>query len=161
MVLVTPDPEVKSFRRQVDGNARRFLLTARGHQSSPRHGGTASISIPPFAAKSLETCEKLVTLSAAVAQSDLPEQTHTAKRQELDKIVNGQLALVADDNVFGAISDLIGCADNRRCTKGSLALYSRNVVRASRNSLEESWKVNLPPVSSSDSLPSDLQNYDR
>ena len=76
-----------------------------------------------------------------------------AKLAGIIALAAGQLALVAQDKVFMAIRDFIGCADGRACTKGSLALYSRNVARACRTSLEDSWKVNLPPLPTSDSLP--------
>jgi hypothetical protein len=92
-------------------------------------------------------------VDTAVAQLDLPAQTRRQKRQELEQVVNGQLALVTQDAVFTALRDFLNCADNRRCTKGSLALYSRNVARACRKSLEESWNVSLPPVPASDTLP--------
>ena len=124
------------------------------HETARQQANAAVIEAQkPFAAKRLETYEKLATLTAAVAQPGLPDQVRRAKRQELDQIVNGQLALVAQDKVFMAIRDFIGCADGRACTKGSLALYSRNVARACRTSLEDSWKVNLPPLPTSDSLP--------
>ena len=124
------------------------------HQTAKQQANAAEIEAQkPFAAKRLETYEKLARLTAAVAQRDLTDQTPRAKREELDQIVNGELALVAQDKVFAAIRDFIGCADSRSCAKGSLALYSRNVARACRTSLEESWKVNLPPVPTSDALP--------
>jgi hypothetical protein len=124
------------------------------HTTAKQQANAAEIEAQkPFALKRLELYEKLGTLTAAVAQLDLPQPIRKQKRQELDQIVNGQLALVAQDSVYAAIRDFIRCADNRRCTKGSLALYSRNVARACRASLEESWKVNLPPVPTSDQLP--------
>ncbi|MFZ0590743.1 MAG: hypothetical protein WAM39_09690 [Bryobacteraceae bacterium] len=124
------------------------------HETARQQANAAEIEAQkPFATKRLELYEQLATLTAAVAQLDLPQQTRKQKRQELDQIVNGQLALVAQDSVFIALRDFIHCSDNRRCTKGSLALYSRNVARACRASLQESWKVNLPPVPSSDALP--------
>jgi len=124
------------------------------HATAKQQANAAEIEAQkPFATKRLELYEQLATLTAAVAQLDLPQQIRKQKRQELDQIINGQLALVAQDKVFAALRDFITCADNRKCTKGSLALYSRNVARACRTSLEESWKVNLPPVPSSDALP--------
>jgi hypothetical protein len=88
-----------------------------------------------------------------VAQRDLPLGIRRAKRQELDQIVNGPLALVAQDKVFAALRHFYTCLDNRQCAKGSLMLYSRNVARACRTSIEESWQVSLPSVQSSDTLP--------
>jgi hypothetical protein len=106
----------------------------------------------PFSSKRLEVYEKVSTLTAAVAQIDLPPQVRREKRQELDQVVNGPLALVAQNKVFLALVDFYACADDRNCKKGSLALYSRNVARACRTSIEESWKISLPPVPASDSL---------
>ena len=124
------------------------------HATAKQQANAAEIEAQkPFATKRLELYEKLTTLTAAVAQIDLPQQIRKQKRQELDQTINGQLALVAQDKVFAALRDFLTCADNRKCTKGSLALYSRNVARACRTSLEESWKVSLPPVPTSDALP--------
>jgi hypothetical protein len=107
----------------------------------------------PFSSKRLEVYEKVSTLTAAVAQSDLSAQVRREKRQELDQVVNGPLALVAQNKVFLALVDFYACADDRNCRKGSLALYSRNVARACRTSIEESWRISLPPVPASESLP--------
>lgn len=124
------------------------------HQTSQQQASAAEIDARrPFAAKRLEIYEKIVTLTAAIAQPELSQQTRRAKRQELEQIVNGPLALVAQDKLFAAINEFYKCADNRQCRKGSLGLYSRNVARACRTSLEESWKVSLPPVPTSDALP--------
>jgi hypothetical protein len=124
------------------------------HQSAKQQAAAAQIeSQKTFSAKRLEVYEKLATLTAAVAQSDSPQAVRRAKRQELEQIVNGPLALVAQDKIFVALNDFYACLDNRRCTKGSLALYSRNVARACRSSIEESWRVSLPPVPASDTLP--------
>ena len=124
------------------------------HQTAKQQASAAEIDARrPFAAKRLEVYEKIVNLTAAIAQPDLPQQTRRAKRQELEQIVNGPLALVAQDKLFAAILDFYKCADNRLCRKGSLGTYSRNVARACRTSLEESWKVSLPPVPTSDALP--------
>jgi hypothetical protein len=124
------------------------------HQTAKQQAASAQIeSQKPFSAKRLELYEKLVMLTAAVAQPDSPLTVRRAKRQELDEIVNGPLALVAQDKIFVALRDFYTCLDNRRCTKGSLALYSRNIARACRTSIEESWKVSLPPVPASDTLP--------
>ena len=124
------------------------------HATAKQQANSAEIEAQkPFATKRLAVYEQLTTLTATVAQLDLPAETRKQKRQELDEIINGQLALVTQDAVFGALRDFVACADNRHCTKGSLALYSRNVARACRKSLEESWNVNLPPVPASDSLP--------
>lgn len=124
------------------------------HQTAKQQASAAEIEAQkPFAAKRLEVYEKLATLAAAVAQSDLPPQIRKAKRQEMDQVVNGPLALVAQDKIFVALRDFYNCLDNRQCRKGRLTLYSRNVARACRTSIEESWKVNLPPVPASDTLP--------
>ena len=64
------------------------------HETARQQGNAAVIEAQkPFAAKRLETYEKLATLTAEVAQPGLPDQARRAKRQELDQIVNGQLAL--------------------------------------------------------------------
>ena len=124
------------------------------HQTSEHQASSAQIDAQkPFSAKRLDVYERLSSLTASVAQTDLPQQTRRAKRQELDQVVNGPLALVAQEKVFVALLDFYGCLDNRSCAKGSLAKYSRNVARACRSSIEESWKVNLPPVPTSDKLP--------
>jgi hypothetical protein len=124
------------------------------HQTAKQQAVAAQIeSQKTFSAKRLEVYEKLATLTSAVAQADSPPPVRRAKRQELEQIVNGPLALVAQDKIFVALHDFYACLDNRRCTKGSLALYSRNVARACRSSIEESWNVSLPPVPASDTLP--------
>jgi len=124
------------------------------HQTSKQQATAAEIDARrPFAAKRLEVYEKIVNLTAAIAQPDLSLQTRRARRQELEQIVNGPLALVAQDKLFAAINEFYRCADNRQCSKGSLGKYSRNVARACRASLEDSWKVSLPPVPASDTLP--------
>lgn len=124
------------------------------HQTAKQQASAADIEArKPFAAKRLEIYEKIVNLTAAIAQPDLPQQARRVKRQELEQIVNGPLALVAQDKLFTAINEFYQCADNRQCRKGSLGKYSRNVARACRTSLEESWKVSLPPVPASDALP--------
>jgi hypothetical protein len=124
------------------------------HQTSKQQATAAEIDARrPFAAKRLEIYERIVNLTAAIAQPDLSQQTRRAKRQELEQIVNGPLALVAQDKLFAAINEFYKCADNRQCAKGSLSKYSRNVARACRTSLEDSWKVSLPPVPTSDALP--------
>jgi len=124
------------------------------HQTAKQQASAAEIDArKPFSAKRLEVYEKLVTLTAAVAQTDLPQQVRKAKRQELDQVVNGPLALVAQDKVFVALRDYYECLNKSQCRKGSLGLYSRNVARACRTSIEDSWKVSLPPVPTSDSLP--------
>jgi hypothetical protein len=124
------------------------------HQTAKQQAAAAQIEAQKtFSAKRLEFYEKLATVTSAVAQTDLPQQVRKAKRQELDQIVNGPLALVAQDKVFVAILDFYNCLDNRQCRKGKLSLYSRNVARACRTSLEESWQVSLPPVPTSDRLP--------
>jgi hypothetical protein len=124
------------------------------HQTAKQQAAAAEIEAQkPFAAKRLDFYEKVVTLTSAVAQQDMPAQVRRAKRQELDQVVNGPLALVAQDKIFGALRDFYNCLDNRQCRKGRLTLYSRNVARACRTSLEESWKVSLPPVPTSDALP--------
>jgi hypothetical protein len=124
------------------------------YQTARQQANAAEVeSQKPFAAKRLEVYEKLATLSAAVVQRDLPEQTRKARRQELDQLVNGPLALVAENKVFAAMADFVDCVDHRRCAKGSPALYARDVARACRTSLEQSWKVSLPPVPASDKLP--------
>jgi hypothetical protein len=124
------------------------------HETAKQQAAAAQIeSQKIFSAKRLEVYEKLVTLTSAVAQVDSPQPVRRAKRQELDQVVNGPLALVAQDKIFVALHDFFTCLDNRRCSKGSLALYSRNVARACRNSIEESWQVSLPPVPASDTLP--------
>jgi hypothetical protein len=123
-------------------------------QTAKQEAAAAEIDAQkPFSSKRLEVYEKIVNLTAAVAQTDLPQQVHRTKRQELDQVVNGPLALVAQDKVFVALKDFYACADDRHCKKGSLALYSRNVARACRTSIEESWRVKLPPVPTSDALP--------
>jgi hypothetical protein len=124
------------------------------HQTAKQQATAAQIDAQkPFSAKRLELYEKLATLTSVVAQADLPQQVRRSKRQELDQIVNGPLALVAQDKVFVAVRDFYDCLDNRQCRKGKLSLYSRNVARACRTSLEESWQINLPPVPTSDALP--------
>ncbi|HEY7303709.1 MAG TPA: hypothetical protein VH601_06340 [Bryobacteraceae bacterium] len=124
------------------------------HQSAKQQASAAEIDAQkPFSAKRLDIYEKVVTLASAVAQKDLPPPVRKAKRQELDQIVNGPLALVAQEKVFRALLEFYNCLDLQQCKKGSLALYSRNVARACRTSIEESWKVSLPPVPASDSLP--------
>ena len=124
------------------------------HQTAKQQALAAEIDAQkPFSAKRLEFYEKLVTLTSVVAQTDLGPQFRRAKRQELDQIVNGPLALVAQDKVFVALRDFYTCLDDHKCKKGSLGLYSRNVARACRTSIEESWRVSLPPVPASDSLP--------
>ena len=124
------------------------------HQTAKQQAAAAEIEArKTFSAKRLEVYEKLSTLTAAVAQADLPLPAHKAKRQELDQVVNGPLALVAQDKIFVALKEFYACLDDRLCRKGRLTLYSRNVARACRTSIEESWKVSLPPVPSSDSLP--------
>jgi hypothetical protein len=124
------------------------------HQTARQQASAAQVDAQkPFSAKRLEIYEKLVMLASAVAQADLPQQIHRSKRQELDQIVNGPLALVAQDKVFVALRDFYSCLDNRRCKKGALTLYSRNVARACRSSLEDAWQINLPPVPTSDALP--------
>lgn len=124
------------------------------HQTAEQQASSAQIeSQKPFSVERLNVYEKLATLTASLAQTDLPSTMRKSKRQELDQLVNGPLALVAQDKVFVAVLDSYRCADDRACKKGSLALYSRNVARACRTSLEESWKVKLPPVPTSDNLP--------
>lgn len=124
------------------------------HQTAEQQASSAQTdSQKPFSAKRLDVYEKLATLTASVAQADLPSAMRKSKRQELDQLVNGPLALVAQEKVFLAVLDFYRCVDDRACKKGSLALYSRNVARACRTSLEESWKVKLPPVPTSDKLP--------
>ena len=83
----------------------------------------------------------------------LESEYDVAPAARVATFVNGPLALVAQDKLFAAILDFYKCADNRQCRKGSLGAYSRNVARACRTSLEESWKVSLPPVPTSDALP--------
>ncbi|HMF77580.1 MAG TPA: hypothetical protein VK604_18120 [Bryobacteraceae bacterium] len=124
------------------------------HQTAKQHASAAQIEAQkPFSAKRLETYEKLVMLTSVVAQGDLPQPLRRAKRQDLDQVVNGPLALVAQDKVFSALFDFYRCLDSQQCTKGTLMLYSRNVARACRSSIEESWQVSLPPVPTSDKLP--------
>jgi hypothetical protein len=124
------------------------------HQTAQQGANSAQIDAQkPFSAKRLDLYEKLATLTASVAQADLPASMRKSKRQELDQLVNGPLALVGQEKVFVALVEFYRCLDDRVCKKGSLGLYSRNVARACRSSLEESWKVSLPPVPSSDKLP--------
>lgn len=124
------------------------------HQTAEQQANSVEIDAQkPFSSKRLEVYEKLATLTASVAQTDLPAAARKSKRQELDQVVNGPLALVAQEKVFVAVLDFYRCLDDRACKKGSLALYSRNVARACRTSIEESWKVKLPPVPTSDKLP--------
>jgi len=124
------------------------------HQTAEQQASSAQINAQkPFSTKRLEVYEKVATLTASVAQIDPPPSVRKSKRQELDQIVNGPLALVAQEKVFVALLDFYHCLDDRACRKGSLALYSRNVARACRSSIEESWKVKLPPVPTSDKLP--------
>jgi len=124
------------------------------HQTAKQQASAAQMEAQkPFASKRLETYEKIVDLTAAIAQTDLPLQTRRSKRQELDQVVNGPLALVAQDKIFAALLDFYNCLDSQQCKNHSLALYSRNVARACRTSLEESWNVSLPPVPTSDKLP--------
>src|SRR3954454_10087614 len=124
------------------------------HQTAEQQAGSAQVDAQkPFSGKRLEVYEKLATLTASMAQADLPPSVRKSKRQELDQLVNGPLALVAQEKVFVALLDFYHCLDDRACKKGSLALYSRNVARACRSSIEESWKVKLPPVPTSDKLP--------
>lgn len=124
------------------------------HETAKQQAVAARIEAQKaFSAKRLELYEKLSYLASAVAQRDLPLDIRRARRQELDQIVNGPLALVAQDKVFASLRDFYTCLDNRHCAKGSLMLYSRNVARSCRTSIEESWQVSLPPVPSSDSLP--------
>lgn len=124
------------------------------HETAKQQSMAAEIDAQkPFSAKRLDFYEQLVTLTSAVAQADLPLQIRKTKRQQLDQIVNGPLALVAQDRVFQALRDFYACLDHGACKKGSLGLYSRNVARACRTSLEESWKISLPPVPTSDALP--------
>jgi hypothetical protein len=124
------------------------------HQTAEQQASSARIDAQkPFSGKRLEIYDKLATLTAFVAQTDLPPSVRKSKRQELDQLVNGPLALVAQEKVFVALLDFYRCLDDRACKKGSLALYSRNVARACRASIEESWNVKLPPVPSSDKLP--------
>jgi hypothetical protein len=124
------------------------------HQTAKQQAAAAEIDAQKtFSSKRLELYEKVAMLTAAVAQSDLSQSVRRAKRQELDQIVNGPLALVAQDKVFLAVLEFYGCLDDGRCPKGSAALYSRNIARACRTSIEESWKVRLPPVPASDRLP--------
>jgi elongation factor P--beta-lysine ligase len=71
------------------------------HQSAKQQASAAEIDAQkPFSAKRLEIYEKVVTLASAVAQKDLPPQVRKTKRQELNQVVNGPLALVAQDKVF-------------------------------------------------------------
>ncbi|HEY1946867.1 MAG TPA: hypothetical protein VGG97_07665 [Bryobacteraceae bacterium] len=124
------------------------------HQTAKQQASAAQIEAQkPFSSRRLEIYEKLANLTSAVAQADLPPQIRKAKRQELDQIVNGPLALVAQEKIFSALLDFYSCLDGQHCTKGTLMLYSRNVARACRSSIEESWSVSLPPVPSSDRLP--------
>jgi hypothetical protein len=124
------------------------------HQTAEQQASSARIDAQkPFSAERLEVYEKLVTLTASVAQTDLPPSVRKSKRQELDQLVNGPLPLVAQEKVFVALLDYYRCVDDRACQKGSLGLYSRNVARACRTSIEESWDVKLPPVPTSDKLP--------
>ncbi|MBV8864711.1 MAG: hypothetical protein JO210_04845 [Acidobacteriaceae bacterium] len=124
------------------------------HQTAKQQAAAAETDAQkPFSTKRLELYEKIATLTSAVAETELPAPVRRAKRQELDQTVNGPLALVAQDKVFVALRDYYACLDNRQCAKGNLALYSRNVARACRTSIEESWKVSLPPVPASDTLP--------
>jgi hypothetical protein len=123
-------------------------------QTAKQRADAAQITAQkPFSAERLEVYEKLVTLTAAVAETDLPQPTLTSKRRELDQVVNGPLALVAHDKVFAALNEFYACLNNGQCARGNLSIYSRNVARACRSSLEESWKVRLPPVPASDALP--------
>ena len=124
------------------------------HQTAKQQAATAQMDAQkPFSARRLELYERVATLTSAVAQTDLPQQVRRSKKQELDQVVNGPLALVAQDKVFGALRDFYACLNDGQCKKGSLGLYSRNVARACRTSIEESWSVSLPPVPTSDALP--------
>lgn len=124
------------------------------HQTGRQQAGAAELDAQkPFATKRLELYDRLVSLTSTVSQPELPASVMRVKRQELDQIVNGPLALVAQDKVFAALDEFYVCLNSRKCRKGSLMLYSRNVARACRSSLEESWKISLPPVPSSDRLP--------
>lgn len=124
------------------------------HQTAKQQASATQMEAQkPFASKRLDTYDRIVTLTAAIAETELPAPLRRSKRQELDQIVNGPLALVAQDKIFAALLDFYTCLDDRQCKKGSLALYSRNVARACRSSLEESWSVSLPPVPTSDRLP--------
>ncbi len=124
------------------------------NQTAKQQASAAQIDAQrPFSAKRLEVYEKLTTLTSAVAQLDLPQFVRKEKRQELEQVANGPLALVAQEKVFVALRDFYSCLDKRQCPKGNIALYSRNVARACRTSLEESWQVTLPPVPTSDALP--------
>src|ERR1700730_5157538 len=83
------------------------------HQTAKQQASAAEIEAQkPFSAKRLELYEKLATLTSSVAEVDLPPQVRKAKRQELDQIVNGPLALVAQDKVFAALRDFYTCADD-------------------------------------------------
>jgi hypothetical protein len=124
------------------------------HQTAKQQATAARMEAQkPFASKRLEVYDRMVGLTAVIAQTDLPAQMRRSKRQELERVVNGPLALVAQDKIFAALKEFYLCLDDQRCKKGSLGLYSRNVARACRTSLEESWGVSLPPVPTSDQLP--------
>ena len=71
------------------------------HQTAKQQASAAEIEAQkPFIGKRLEVYEKLATLASAVAQSDLPSQIRKTKRQEMDQVVNGPLALVAQDKIL-------------------------------------------------------------
>src|SRR4051812_11137401 len=65
------------------------------HETAKQQANAAQIDArKPFSTRRLEIYDKLVTLTAAVAQATSTQQIQRAKRQELDQIVNGPLALV-------------------------------------------------------------------
>lgn len=85
------------------------------HETAKQQSMAAEIDAQkPFSAKRLDFYEQLVTLTSAVAQADLPLQVRKAKRQQLDQIVNGPLALVAQDRVFPGSSRFLCVSGQQR-----------------------------------------------
>ncbi len=76
------------------------------HQTAKQQASAAQMEAQkPFAGKRLDTYDKIVGLTATIAETELPAPLRRSKRQELDQIMNGPLALVAQDKIFAALLD--------------------------------------------------------
>jgi len=96
----------------------------------------------PFSLKQLEIYEKLSELTADVAVPSSPI-FYEGKKEELDRLVNGPLALVADGCVSYAVTCFYKCIDTRGCEDRMKLHLARHVAYACRNSLSKAWDVNL------------------
>jgi hypothetical protein len=99
----------------------------------------------PFSLKQLDTYEKVVTLAAEVAEVNLPDNVRNQKQQELDMLVNGPLALVADGAVLREVRKFYDCLADETCkhTADRAGHLARHIGYACRDSLGTSWHVQL------------------